>query len=221
MTGGQGGGRRASDEEHPASPLPRRLLLSILVAVLVGGVGGTALGLRYVQQARDTAASGPRSVDSTEASQPVTEYAPPQRGEPVELRGTTLTDSVLDLADLRGSVVVINVWGSWCGPCRVESPILAKVSTRYDARGVDFVGVNVKDNRAAAVAFEHRYGITYPSIEDRDGRAVLALSRYVPASAVPVTLVLDRDGRVAARVLGAVREATLRALLDAVLAEAA
>ena len=67
---------------------------------------------------------------------------------------------------------------------------------------------------------EEQHGITYPSIEDTDGRAVLALSQYVPASAVPVTLVLDRQGRVAARVLGAVREATLTALLDSTLAEA-
>ncbi|MFC3690540.1 TlpA family protein disulfide reductase [Aquipuribacter hungaricus] len=153
-------------------------------------------------------------------SQPVTEYKVGDRGAPVYLSGATLTDDELDLASLRGEVVVVNVWGSWCGPCRVEAPVLSRVSTDYRERGVSFVGVNVKDNRAAAVAFEEEHGITYPSIEDTDGRAVLALSQYVPASAVPVTLVLDRDGRVAARVLGAVREATVTALLDGTLAEA-
>lgn len=153
-------------------------------------------------------------------SQPVTEYQVADRGAPVVLSGATLTDDELDLADLQGDVAVVNVWGSWCGPCRVEAPVLAKVWMDYREREVSFVGVNVKDNRAAAVAFEEQHGITYPSIEDTDGRAVLALSQYVPASAVPVTLVLDRQGRVAARVLGAVREATLTALLDSTLAEA-
>lgn len=151
------------------------------------------------------------------AGQPVMEVSPAQRGAPVELGGTTLDGATLDLADLRGRVVVVNVWGSWCAPCRTEAPVLAKLSRSYADRGVAFVGVNVKDNRAAALAFERTYGLTYPSIEDRDGRAVLALSRHVPASAVPVTLVLDGQGRVAARVLGAVREATLRALLESVL----
>lgn len=151
--------------------------------------------------------------------QPVTEYPLTDRGRPVELSGGTLSDDELDLADLRGDVVAVNVWGSWCGPCRIEEPVLARVSKEYRDRGVSFVGVNIKDNRAAAVAFEEEYGIDYPSIEDADGRAVLALSQHVPASAVPVTLILDRDGRVAARVLGAVREATLTALLDSTLAE--
>lgn len=168
-------------------------------------------------------ARGPLGGDAgsgVSVSQPVTEYPMADRGAPVELSGQTLTGSELDLAELRGDVVVVNVWGSWCGPCRIEAPVLAQVSGDYRGRGVSFVGVNVKDNRAAAVAFEEEHGIAYPSIEDSDGRAVLALSQFVPASAVPVTLLLDRDGRVAARVLGAVREATLAALLDGTLAEA-
>ncbi len=81
------------------------------------------------------------------------------------------------------------------------------------------MGVNVKDNRAAALAFEDEFNIPYPSIEDRDGRALLALNAHVPAQAVPVTLVLDRDGRVAGRVIGAVEEGTLRALIEGVLEE--
>ena len=158
-------------------------------------------------------------LTAAETAQPVTQYSVDVRGDPVELAGTTLTDTPLDVADLRGLVVVVNVWGSWCNPCREEAPVLARVSREYGDRGVQFVGLNIKDNRAAAIAFEEEFGITYPSIEDREGAALLALSRHVPAQAVPVTLVLDRGGRVAGRVIGVVREQTLRALLDGTLAE--
>ena len=89
------------------------------------------------------------------------------------------------------------------------APILAQASRDYAAQGVSFVGINVRDNEAAAEAFEDRYRIPYPSIADFDGRTLLELNEYVPASAVPVTLVLDRQGRVAARVLGELRKATL------------
>lgn len=176
-----------------------------------------ATGWAYLEVTRDGDAAGARRSAIT--NEPVTETAISDRGDPVQLIGTTLTDDLLDVASFRGQVVVLNVWGSWCAPCREEAPTLARVSTEYADRGVQFVGVNVKDNRAAALAFEERYGITYPSIEDGDGRAILALSRYVPAQAVPVTIVLDRDGRVASRVIGVVREATLRALLDTTLME--
>lgn len=197
-----------------------------LLGAVVGATGIVAVGASSLLLAdRDGPPSSPTAsgglVGGVSTGQPVTEYLPADRGEPVELDGGTLTGDVLDLADLRGDVVVVNVWGSWCAPCRTEAPVLAALSAEYLDRGVRFVGVDVKDNRAAAVAFEAGYGITYPSIEDVDGRAVLALSQYVPASAVPVTLVLDRTGRVGARVLGAIREATLRALLDSALAEQA
>lgn len=190
-----------------------------LGAAAVVGMGASTMWLADRPSEGVRGRLGGDAGSGVSVSQPVTEYPVADRGEPVELSGGTLTGDDLDVADLRGDVVVVNVWGSWCGPCRIEAPVLAQVSEDYRGRGVSFVGVNVKDNRAAAIAFEEEYGITYPSIEDVDGRAVLALSQYVPASAVPVTLVLDREGRVAARVLGAVREATLTALLDSMLAE--
>ena len=219
------GSRRPEEQDAGVSrtdrALSRRTLLSGgLGAAGIVGLGASTLWLsdRPSDGVTDTSVGG-GTKPSDGLGQPVTEYPVADRGRPVELSGGTLTDETLDLTDMRGDVVVVNVWGSWCVPCRIEAPVLARVSQEYRQRGVSFVGVNVKDNRAAAVAFEEEYGITYPSIEDTDGRAVLALSQYVPASAVPVTLVLDRDGRVAARVLGAVREATLRALLESTLAE--
>lgn len=149
----------------------------------------------------------------------VTEYPAASRADPVDLSGTGLIGEAIDIVGWRGDVVVINVWGSWCAPCRQEAPILATTSTAYSDNGVRFVGVNVRDNPAAAIAFEERYGISYPSIDDSDGKALLSLAEHLPGSGVPVTLILDREGRPAARVLGAVQESTLTALLDAVLAE--
>lgn len=222
MEHGAGAGTPPFDDADvsAAPPVSRRtLLVGGLAAASLVGAGASTMWL--ADRPSDEAGSPPGggTAEGTSVGQPVTEYPVEGRGAPVELSGSTLTDEELDLEDLRGDVVVVNVWGSWCGPCRVEAPVLAQVSQDYRERGVSFVGVNVKDNRAAAVAFEEEHGITYPSIEDTDGRAVLTLSQYVPASAVPVTLVLDRDGQVAARVLGAVREATLTALLDTTLAE--
>ena len=187
----------------------------VLTAFAVMALLTTGWAFLEVSRGGDSAAPG----SSQKTAEPISEIAVADRGSPVQLSGATLTDDRLDVADLRGQVVVLNVWGSWCVPCRKEAPTLARVSSDYAGRGVRFVGVNIKDNRAAAVAFEQRYGITYPSIEDRDSQAMLALSQYAPAQAVPVTLVLDREGRVASRVIGVVREATLRALLDSTLAE--
>ena len=193
---------------------PRRLLITAAVSAALG----VGLGQLYLVTAAEPDALAQQSTLSV-PGQPVTEFPLESRGAAVDVEGTTLKGSALSLSDLRGDVVVVNVWGSWCPPCREEAPMLAKLSRRYTDQGVSFVGINVRDNRAAALAFEDNYGIRYPSIEDGTGRAVLALNQYIPVNAVPATLVLDRQGRVAARVLGAVREATLRALLTTVLAE--
>ena len=218
-TGEPAGGTDAAGAISPPRGGRRR---RFLVTAVVGAVLGVALGQLYLVTAAEPDAQGePQQSELSEAGQPVTEFAVDDRGDPLDVGGTTLTGSALSLSDLRGDVVVVNVWGSWCPPCREEAPVLAKLSRRYAEQGVSFVGVNVRDNRAAALAFEENYGITYPSIEDRTGSTVLALNQYIPVNAVPVTLVLDRQGRVAARVLGAVREATLRALLAMVLGERA
>jgi thiol-disulfide isomerase/thioredoxin len=140
------------------------------------------------------------------------------RAEPVALSGTTLAGDPLDLATLRGQPVVINVWGSWCGPCITEAPDLQAAYTRLRAEQVSFVGINTRDNRAAALAFERTHGIGYPSLVD-EGAQMLALRGAVPPSAIPSTLVIDKQGRIAARVSGPATEATLVGLVDDVLAE--
>ncbi len=209
--------RVARDDVCTNVPGYRRTRRRIVVSLLLSALLGIGLGQLYLAAGSDDATQ--TGAASNALLMGATEFPVTERGRPVDVSGATLSGDPLALSDLRDRVVVVNVWGSWCPPCREEAPVLAKVSAEYAARGVSFVGINVRDNPAAARAFEENYGIDYPSIEDTDGRVVLALDQYIPASAVPVTLVLDREGRVAARVLGAVRETTLRRLLDTVLAE--
>lgn len=102
---------------------------------------------------------------------------------------------------MRGTVVVINVWGSWCAPCRKEAPELARLATETEPLGVRFLGIDIRDNKSAAVAFERNYGITYPSVFDPDSRTMLGFKTLTPR-AVPTTYVLDRGGRVAAVSIG-------------------
>lgn len=146
---------------------------------------------------------------------------PAERRPAPELTGTTLAGEPFDLADHRGDVVVLNVWGSWCAPCREEAPYLQAVYEETASDGVQFVGVNTRDDDAAARAFERRFGITYPSVVDDDGRLLLAFRDTLPPSSIPSTLVIDREGRVAARVLGPTTFTELRALVDDVAAEPA
>jgi thiol-disulfide isomerase/thioredoxin len=141
------------------------------------------------------------------------------RDGPVRFAGTTLDGEAFDVRDHRGKVVVVNVWASWCPPCIAEAPDLQGVWAASDQDRVQFVGIDTQDNRAAALAHEKRFGVTYPSIDDDGGRVLLALRGSLSPKAVPSTLVLDRRGRVAARVLGQVRASTLRALVSDALAE--
>jgi thiol-disulfide isomerase/thioredoxin len=193
---------------HVAATLVGAALLGVIAAEAYSAISGSrANGLET------------KSVTASTLDSAVTEWAPSGRKDSVRIEGTSLQGRRLSSSSLGGDVVVLNVWGSWCSPCRAEAPILAAASRRYAAHQVSFLGINVRDNAAAARAFEDRFEIPYPSIADFDGRSLLALNEYVPASAVPVTVILDREGRVAARVLGELREATLTALLRTVLQE--
>ncbi|GAA4362961.1 TlpA disulfide reductase family protein [Nocardioides caricicola] len=139
-----------------------------------------------------------------------------------DFEGELLDGSRFEFDQVAGTVAVFNVWGSWCGPCRVEAPALRQAAREYRAQGVTFVGLNVRDNDAAAIAFERKFQIPYSSIRSDDsGDAALAFGGQLTTNAVPATVVVDREGRLAARILGVVSAATLRALLDDVLAEPA
>jgi peroxiredoxin len=148
-------------------------------------------------------------------------WTPEDRGEPVALAGTDFTGAPVDVAQWRGDVVVLNTWYAACPPCRAEAPDLVALATDYADRGVRLLGINGTDDAGAAQAFERTFGIPYPSLADTDGQAIAALQGSVPLQAVPTTVVLDREGRVAARVLGLAEGSTLRAMVDDLLAEPA
>jgi thiol-disulfide isomerase/thioredoxin len=139
--------------------------------------------------------------------------APEDRQPVPEISGETLDGDVFQLSAYLGSVVVLNVWASWCAPCRAEAPILQEVWEESEPLGVQFVGLDTRDSDAAARAFVERFGITYPNVIDRDGRLQLRFGDSLPPQAIPSTVIVDRQGRVAARVLGTVSAATLRTLL--------
>lgn len=142
-----------------------------------------------------------------------------QRTPAPDLVGTTLDGEEFRLSDHRGEVVVLNVWASWCAPCRAEAPTLAAAAAELADRGVLFVGLDTRDSDASARAFIDRFDITYPNVIDRDGRLQLLFSDSLPPQAIPSTLVVDRQGRVAGRVLGKASDSTLRALIEPLLAE--
>ena len=149
--------------------------------------------------------------------------APSSRTAAPTLKGTTLTGTQLDLASLRGKVVVLNYWASWCSPCRQEAAALQRAYDATRTKGVEFVGVVAggKDSVANALAFTKRFDVPYPSIYDGDNGVLLALAGTLPPAAVPSTLVLDKQGRVAARTLGPVDYSGLLGMIEPVEAEKA
>ena len=151
------------------------------------------------------------------------EFEPAERGESIEYGGVTEQGERFESAELAGKVVVVNFWYAACGPCRLEAPILEGVWQEYQDQGVAFLGINTRDQPETSLAFGNTYGVTYPSLIDiHTGEAKFAFASVVPPQATPTTVVLDREGRVAARLIGAVPDATiLEGFLKSVLAESA
>lgn len=183
-------------------------------AVLLTGCASDPLAEQYREGSGKNYIAGDGTISEFDAS---------QRGEAVEFSGETVDGDTFDSADTIGEVTVVNFWYAGCAPCRVEAPILEEVSQSFGGEGVSFVGVNVRDQAGTAASFEETYGVTYPSILDvNEGSAQLAFAGDVPPAAVPTTIVLDREGRVAARVLGQLTDASiLESIIDGLLAEQA
>lgn len=179
-----------------------------MVLLMVAGCTGGAAG--------DGSGGGQGFVSGDGSAQVISQG---DRIELGEVSGTTLEGESLSMDDFAGDVIVMNVWGSWCAPCRAEAPALQQVSTDFQKKGVQFVGINTRDQEAAAIAFEKNFGITYPSLVDKSGELQLAFRDSLPANSIPATLVIDRDGQVAARVLGATTYSQLTDLVDQVASE--
>jgi thiol-disulfide isomerase/thioredoxin len=145
-----------------------------------------------------------------------TYYAPGKRPAAPVVSGTTVTGQHLSLASYHGDVIVLNFWGSWCAPCRAEAPALGTLAGQLQPAGVRFVGIDIRDEPTAAKAFMQQFGIGYPSLNDPDDEIALDFHSTVPPADIPTTLVIDRSGRIAARIFGESTYQQLKALIDKV-----
>jgi len=145
----------------------------------------------------------------------ITSVKAADRKQPGEVSGRTLDGEQVSLSDFRGKVVVVNVWGSWCGPCRAEAPMLARASRDLAGNGVVFLGIDSRDpSKDAAKAFVRRFDIPYASLYDQQGATLLAFRGTLTPNSVPSTVVVDPQGRVAGSVLGNLSRTTLDDLVE-------
>jgi thiol-disulfide isomerase/thioredoxin len=169
--------------------------LVVLVSVVVAALTACSTG-------RDAVAQGGTFEFVAPGGKTDIFYDPPEsRGRPSVLAGPELMDpaKTISLDDFAGKVVVINVWGQWCGPCRTEITQLQKVYDATSTQGVAFLGIDVRDNnRDAARDFIVDRKVTFPSIYDPPMRTMIAFGGKYPTTVIPSTVVLDRQHRVAA-----------------------
>ncbi len=188
---------------------PVRRVVAVTAIALVGVLGVSACGGQIA--ANNPASNGNNFVGGDGTS---TYYQAGHRTAAPVISGTTLSGSKLSLSSYRGQVVVLNFWGSWCAPCRKEAPTLAVLAEQYQAKNVRFVGVDIRDQASAAEAFVQNFGISYPSFNDPADEIALDLRGAVSPAAIPSTLVLDQDHRIAGRVIGAASYSTLNSMLS-------
>lgn len=167
--------------------MTRPRLLALLPVLLLGlfgvlaGCGSTATGDKgYI--------AGEGVINQLPAA---------KRKAPGPVEGESLDGRHLSLEAERGKVVVVNVWGSWCPPCRAEAEYLVEAAEHFEGQDVEFVGVNIRDSVDAALAFEQRYGIAYPSFNDASGAIALQFIDYdISPTTIPATFVIDRERRI-------------------------
>ncbi len=193
--------------------LPAQLRTGLGAAVAVAAVLAAA-GCDGGAIAADTPQSAGQSFVGH--SYESTFYPVGHRPQAPAVSGATLTGSHLSLASYRGSTVVLNFWGSWCAPCRAEAAGLGTLARQLQGSGVRFLGIDIRDETDAAQAFMQQFGIGYPSLSDPDDEIALDFHSTVPPADIPTTLVIDRSGRIAARIFGSTSYVQLKALVDKV-----
>ncbi|MBO1337800.1 TlpA disulfide reductase family protein [Streptomyces sp. VRA16 Mangrove soil] len=176
----------------------------VLTACSGGGVNGNGNNTNFV-----TSTGGISTVKKGD------------RSDAPVLTGKDLNGKRMSTADYKGKVLVVNIWGSWCSPCRAEAKYFSKVSEQTKDKDVQFIGINTRDARTdSAINFEKDYGITYPSFYDPSGKLLL---KFKPGTlnpqGIPNTIVIDRDGKLAARSLKALNATSLHEMIDPVIAE--
>ena len=179
----------------------KRLIPAAVILLLLAGCSADPLAAQYESGTNQNYISG----DGT-----LTVIAAEDRGDPIAFETQTDAGEPVTSADYEGDVVVINFWYAACPPCRVEAPDLEALHQEFDGEGASFLGVNVRDQAETAAGFEKEFGISYPSVIDaNDGNMLLAFAGAVAPNAVPTTIVLDKQGRVAARFLGLIEEPSI------------
>ncbi|RII22143.1 Thiol-disulfide oxidoreductase ResA [Streptomyces sp. YIM 130001] len=192
---------------------PRRTLLAV-------GTALSALALAACSSDGGTQ-GGSGGTNFVVGKDGVSNAAKGERAEAPRLKGEGLDGKQLDLADYKGKVVVLNVWGSWCAPCRAEAPYLAKVAKATKDKGVEFVGINTRDpNKQPAIEFENDFDVEYPSFYDPAGKLMLRFPNgTMSPKGIPSTVVVDREGKIAARALQALDDKQLHKMIDPLIAE--
>jgi peroxiredoxin len=173
----------------------KRRVVVLVAAVCVGAALAAVLLTGW-------ASGGNSGVTDVAGSDSAVLYSTGHRPLAPDFTATTLTGSRLSLHSYRGQVVVLNFWGSWCAPCRAEAPALAVTAEQYRPAGVTFLGVDVRDDTASALAFARQFGISYPSVSDSSSQITLDFTSVVPIAGTPTTLVIDRTGHIAGAVFG-------------------
>jgi peroxiredoxin len=190
----------------------KRLIPAALAVLLLAGCAADPLATQYQNGTNQNYISGDGSL---------TVIGESDRGPAVEFEGETDEGDAVSSADYAGEVLVINFWYAACPPCRLEAPDLEALAEEFDGEGASFLGVNVRDQAENARNFAEKWGISYPSVIDaNDGNMLYAFAGSVAPNAVPTTLVIDKKGRVAARILGLISEpSTLKSIISDVIAE--
>lgn len=208
---------RPSAPRGSASRRPTRVVGALAAATLLVGLGAcTSEGDTVSARARD---NGERNYQVGDGS--IEQVSADRRGAPVDLKGTLLDGKPWSrTSDGNGKVLVVNVWGSWCGPCEAEAPHLVTAANDLTKKhpDVEFLGIDTGEAPATGLAAQERLGLPYPSLSDENRSYGPVLQGKV--SNPPATLVLDRQGRIAARINGAITSpGTLTALVGDVAAE--
>ena len=147
------------------------------------------------------------------ASDNMVAYPAGQRPAAPDFTATSLTGTPINFASYRGKIVVLNIWGSWCSPCRGEGETLKYLDEQYGPQGVAFLGDDLQDTPANALAFLHSEDITYPSVNDANGAVEQRLAIAAPVNGTPTTLVIDKTGHIAGMIDGPVTYPDLTTLL--------
>ncbi len=204
----------------PPRPSTRRyrraaaLAVGAALALTLAGCGSGSGG-------GSSSGSGASNTQFIQGTGEITTVPQGKRPAAPDISGTTVDGKHLALSDFPGKIIVLNVWGSWCDPCRAEAPNLAAVAKQTAGKGVQFIGINIRDESTAqSKGFDRDFGITYPSFFDPDGKLLLSFPRgsFSPQS-IPNTLILDRHHKVAVRALKALTTGELTQALDPIIAE--